>query len=1062
MKIFFMISFMVLLFNQAMASRITRFHLLAPDEPKIVSPSVKLNAPRVLYNQELTKDQLTKLSQEALKFLQTEAAFEREVRLNGPSLRQHILKYHVIFNNMIPRYGDQTYIVRKSRFVSQCATGSDVIKMLQEKIATTTVANCRLSHRITDGVLYLKIQIPVVEIKLFYYNGGEKLLCSYIDVNVRKVWLGDHWSRTLGASTIFPNNKAAGSQVTNHKEPDQDLIQEYQTLEKKYDDEVNPQPNLTNTQVFLLDDEENDEDSEDSEESEEVVVQEKTQKSDDITLVGAQVEVINTNGQLVYQYANGDRYAGVWGANKPNGEGTMTYANGGSYTGAWIDGKPHGNGTMNYADGSSYAGKWAKGLKHGKGVMKYLVDGVQISSYDGEFKDGKMHGLGKFTYANGDVYEGRWAINHPKDGTMKYADGGCYQGKFIAGEKSSGGVMIYPNHDRYQGSWRDDKKHGSGVMMYADGRRLTGIWHDDELMQSHELIIAGRGVATWKNGVFDSFIFTNGDKYQGGWQDDQPHGLGKLTVKASGYIYESTWEHGEMQLTTDTKFTNKRHTYQGQWLNNQPHGIGKMIKINGEVYDEATWIEGQLIGIRKFTDTQGNKYEVDWNAHKSGPGKCIGTNQEVYEGMWINGKLRSQFSVADQFVQTDNIIKVDPYDGMRVNGELGRQFNTVDHFVQTDNIIKANPGVRGAASVINSVVVQSQPIQSQQPYRTNNFVMPARSGQFVQQAKPSIDNSVPLVRSEWTQDQNKASSDDESSSDPIFTQTPGRAQNCLIAWQRSAAVFGDESSSDKVLVYKPHCQAKSCLAEFNLRLFSGAPELVFWPKNAAGERIGGHKMVEQSEQVWQTFPLRTPWDHLPVGGGLVASVRAIFSASWALKYAAWNGNNNAAIGLALSKMLPEEIDCDCPGDCDGNTALMLAAYQGDVEIVELLLPRLSQAGINRTNNKGATALMLAAQNGHAAVVRALIARLSPAEINFSVSGITPLILAVHNNRIEVVKVLLTKLSAAHIRQEWVYGKKINPKKYCGGDRCNAMMLAQQFGYHIIEALLREKLQAEEQ
>ena len=665
------------LFNSALAAQLTGPVLSSFAATAAVGPIIApLDKSRTLQKaqvkireQALTDGQLVKLSQEVLQFLQTPAAFDREIRLDKLSLRQHILKSHVAFNGMIPRYGDFDYANSKTVFVSQTATGGDVIKMLQEKISSTKIEHCHLSYLIVDGKLYLNIHMPVLTNNLFYYSHGKKIKFDYIRIGVKKVWLHDHWSNNLGASTIFPTNQLlTSSQTINLTAPTKELIAEYQALENSYQEHpvvTFKQP--TEPRLLVLRDQAVDLDADDINKIEAEVEQEfveNTTNNDNQNAPEIQVKSELKGNNMVYTYSNGDQYQGEWfkskpkSIGKPQGAGKMTYADGSVYEGNWLKGKPHGRGKIVYADGSTFDGSWNEGLKDGWGTMQHQSEQGKIGVYVGSFEAGIMQGQGTFTYANGDVYTGRWVRNHPKEGAMTYANGDRYLGKFIAGEKSSAGVMTYANQDEYQGEWRDGKKHGLGVMKFNNGVTYKGEFTDDEMTGSGTVYYANGSQETgqWLNGKLVNqsareqggtaggssvFVYPNGDIYQGQWQDGQPHGAGvKKLAKCS---YDSTWERGEMQYTANTKFTNENgQVYQGQWLNGKPHGIGKLIKPNGEIYDETRWINGRLVELIRFTDLQHNQYYGSWDINKNGQGVCIFSNQDKYDGAWKEGEFHGQ------------------------------------------------------------------------------------------------------------------------------------------------------------------------------------------------------------------------------------------------------------------------------------------------------------------------------------------------------------------------------------------------------------------------------------
>jgi len=46
--------------------------------------------------------------------------------------------------------------------------------------------------------------------------------------------------------------------------------------------------------------------------------------------------------------------------------------------------------------------------------------------------------------------------------------------------KHGRGKYVYSNGDRYEGGWQDDAKHGQGKYFYDDGSVYEGEWKNDE------------------------------------------------------------------------------------------------------------------------------------------------------------------------------------------------------------------------------------------------------------------------------------------------------------------------------------------------------------------------------------------------------------------------------------------------------------------------------------------------------------------------------------------------------------------------------------------------------
>lgn len=108
---------------------------------------------------------------------------------------------------------------------------------------------------------------------------------------------------------------------------------------------------------------------------------------------------------------NGDKYHGLWEADKFHGDGTYYYANGDIYSGGWVKGVKQGHGTFFVArDESQLVGSWEKGgMVSGKWVWK---DGT---SWHGPFRASSPLGHGIFYFPNGTVQEGDYVQEGDKE-----------------------------------------------------------------------------------------------------------------------------------------------------------------------------------------------------------------------------------------------------------------------------------------------------------------------------------------------------------------------------------------------------------------------------------------------------------------------------------------------------------------------------------------------------------------------------------------------------------------------------------------------------------------------
>ena len=61
--------------------------------------------------------------------------------------------------------------------------------------------------------------------------------------------------------------------------------------------------------------------------------------------------------------------------------------------------------------------------------------------------------------------------------TTNYYNGDTYTGtRDGEGRRSGWGTLIWANGDRYDGEWSKDMPHGHGTLVWADGSRYEGNW----------------------------------------------------------------------------------------------------------------------------------------------------------------------------------------------------------------------------------------------------------------------------------------------------------------------------------------------------------------------------------------------------------------------------------------------------------------------------------------------------------------------------------------------------------------------------------------------------------
>eukprot|EP00581_Thalassiosira_minuscula_P002030 CAMPEP_0183736622 /NCGR_PEP_ID=MMETSP0737-20130205/49773_1 /TAXON_ID=385413 /ORGANISM="Thalassiosira miniscula, Strain CCMP1093" /LENGTH=290 /DNA_ID=CAMNT_0025970675 /DNA_START=287 /DNA_END=1156 /DNA_ORIENTATION=+ len=234
---------------------------------------------------------------------------------------------------------------------------------------------------------------------------------------------------------------------------------------------------------------------------------------------------------------------------------------GGSYKGYFKDGKYHGKGDRAWS-WHHYSGDWKNGKRHGKGKMNYVWE-----KYEGDWENDKRHGNGKSTYSSDWWYEGEWSNGVKHGWGTEVRDGHIYEGYWRNGFKTKG-TMKYEDKSVYEGEWHGDFRRGTGKMTYSkDDPRVEydGLWDED---RPH-----GLGTTSFKSGSIhsayyagyyitethdDKHTFSNGDKYEGGWDYVHLNGQGEYVrdkhgcmhgkgecINADGTKYTGYWKHGQ-------------------------------------------------------------------------------------------------------------------------------------------------------------------------------------------------------------------------------------------------------------------------------------------------------------------------------------------------------------------------------------------------------------------------------------------------------------------------------------------------------------------------------------
>jgi len=186
-----------------------------------------------------------------------------------------------------------------------------------------------------------------------------------------------------------------------------------------------------------------------------------------------------------------------------------------------------------------------------------------------------------------------------------------------------------------------DSNENVKEFIFDNGDKYRGEYNDEGVMH-------GNGIYTFKNGnmyvgelkmgVFEGkgkLIYKNGDFYEGNWLDDNKEGVGKFTY-ANGNIYEGNFRLGYMEGKGKLSISNG-NIYIGEFEKNKMSGYGKYYYKSGEIY-EGQFKDDKINGQGTFS---GNGYKCEANfldGEMSGYGKITYSDGSFYEGNFLHSK----------------------------------------------------------------------------------------------------------------------------------------------------------------------------------------------------------------------------------------------------------------------------------------------------------------------------------------------------------------------------------------------------------------------------------------
>jgi hypothetical protein len=389
------------------------------------------------------------------------------------------------------------------------------------------------------------------------------------------------------------------------------------------------------------------------------------------------------HGKGVYLWADGRTYEGDFLDNEPHGKGTMTWPSGDVYKGDFVSGKQMGFGVLTLVTtGQRYEGEFVDGKFEGRGI---LVE-PNKDRYDGLFKSGLKHGSGLFwSVRERNLYSQQWhngVLQSQTPATLEFDPWKMIvERKLIEREPfiKKMDPTKKPKREKFKLKINLEKKLTPTqyklfvtIASYFDHQTLCRAaqvskgWR--QVLGDNEILWEALAKRRWKElyrlekpklGIswkilyhtrtvvfksesgtrvgYGSFVWSNGNKYEGEWRDSRREGKGVMTY-SNNDIYYGEFKDGRKHGWGVYKFFSGC-VYEGPWERGRLHGKATVTYSNGDRF-EGMFYRGEKMGYGVMIYARGpiKCYIGQWRrGKKEGNGKEITRMGHEYENIYLNG-----------------------------------------------------------------------------------------------------------------------------------------------------------------------------------------------------------------------------------------------------------------------------------------------------------------------------------------------------------------------------------------------------------------------------------------
>ena len=207
-----------------------------------------------------------------------------------------------------------------------------------------------------------------------------------------------------------------------------------------------------------------------------------------------------------------------------------------------------------------------------------------------------------------------------------YSASFCFalEGECIQGECANGkGMFLFENGDKFVGEFNNNTPKGEGAIFFASGIIIDGVFLTG--------ITMGHG----------TIVHPDGTTYRGQFYNAKPNGKGDKKL-ANGSYFDGLWRN-DVFFRGKGRFTEPNgKSYEGDYLGSVFHGNGILVNEDGVRY-EGAFIDGIFHGHGKQTFPDGVQYVGSFEKGEyHGSGTLLMADGVSYEGQFYEGKFNGQ------------------------------------------------------------------------------------------------------------------------------------------------------------------------------------------------------------------------------------------------------------------------------------------------------------------------------------------------------------------------------------------------------------------------------------